>query len=137
MAELKTQPTQASVTAFLARIGDEGRRRECRELSRLMREITGCRPVMWGSSIVGFGKYRYRYETGREGEWFLTGFSPRKNDLTIYVMSGLYRHSDLVKRLGKHRHGKSCLYLKNLQGVDRELLVKLIGDSVELLKESS
>jgi len=136
MAELKTRPTRASVTAFLDGIGDERRRADCKALVKIMRRATGARPVMWGSSIVGFGRYRYRYESGREGDWFLTGFSPRKQALTIYVMAGFKRYGALMRKLGRHRTGSSCLYLRSLEDVDLDVLEALITESVRHLQRT-
>ena len=130
MAELKTRPTKARVAEFLAAIPDEQRRKDCKAVAKLMQEATGAKPVLWGTSIVGFGTYRYKYESGREGEWPVTGFSPRKNDLTLYIMPGFDRYADLLARLGKHRTGKSCLYLKKLADVDLAVLKEIIGKSV-------
>jgi len=130
MAEAKTQPTKASVAAFLAAIPDEQRRKDCKAVAKLMQEVTGAKPVLWGTSIVGFGTYRYRSASGREGDWPVTGFSPRKNDLTLYIMPGFDRYADLLARLGKHRTGKSCLYLKRLADVDLAVLKEIIGTSV-------
>ena len=131
MAEPKTQPTDASVDGFLASIDDETRRRDCEALRDLMREVTGEEPKMWGLSMVGFGTYHYRYATGREGDWPLTGFSPRKRDLTVYVMAGFDRYEELMARLGKHSTGKSCLYLKRLDDVDLDVLRELVARSAE------
>jgi hypothetical protein len=130
MASNKTQPTDASVEAFLDTVEDPGRRADCTALVRLMREVTGQEPRMWGASMVGFGSYHYRYESGREGDFFLAGFSPRKRDLSVYVMAGLERFPELLARLGKHRTGKSCLYLKRLGDVDPDVLRTLIRESV-------
>ena len=137
MAELKTRPNRRSVEAFLRRVKDERRRRDALSLLRLMREATGSEPEMWGDSIVGFGRYHYRYESGREGEWFLTGFSPRRQNLTIYIMPGFERYRDLLKKLGKHRTGKSCLYLNALSEVDLPTLKKLIRQSARVMARSS
>jgi hypothetical protein len=136
MAELKTRPTRASVTAFLDAIGDERRRSECKALVKIMRRVTGARPIMWGPSIVGFGRYRYRYESGREGDWFLTGFSPRKQALTVYVMTGFKRHGTLMRKLGRHKTGASCLYLRSLEDVDPDVLEELIAESVRHLQRT-
>ena len=131
MAELKTKPTETDVSAFLDRVPAE-ERRDCLELLEMLRGITGAEPKMWGASIVGFGKYRYKYESGREGEWMVTGFSPRKNDLTVYVVPGLERYPEILARLGKHKTGKSCLYIKRLDDLDRsafrELMVRAVAD---------
>jgi hypothetical protein len=129
MAELKTKENEASVDEFLAG-ADESRREDCRTLVKLMKEITGQPPKMWGSSMVGFGRYRYKYASGREGEWFQTGFSPRKNDLTIYLRTGFEPSAALMKKLGRHRTGRSCLYVKKLADIDLGVLKELIRDSV-------
>ncbi|MGD8495049.1 MAG: DUF1801 domain-containing protein [Gemmatimonadales bacterium] len=131
MAENKTQPTDASVTAFLDAVEDETRRSDARRVLELMRDVTGEEPRMWGPSIVGFGDYHYRYESGREGDWFLTGFAPRKANLVLYIMSGFPRHAELMERLGKHRTGKSCLYVNRFDDLDLDVLRELIRRSVE------
>ena len=130
MSSPKTTPNKASVKGFLDAVEDPARRRECRDLSALMRAATGRRARMWGTSIVGFGKYRYRYASGREGEWPIVGFSPRKRNLSIYIMPGFARYGALLKRLGKHKMGKSCLYLTRLDDVDRDVLRELIERAV-------
>lgn len=137
MAELKTRPHDGDVDAFLESVEDETRRRDCRVLLELMRQIIGAEPRLWGPSIVGFGSYHFRYESGREGDWFLAGFSPRKRDLTVYVMAGFARYEELMPKLGKHRTGKSCLYLKKLADVDSDVLEELIRGSVEHLRSKS
>lgn len=135
MAELKTKKTKASVSKFLAGIKDEERRRDCRTVARLMKQATGWTPRMWGSAIVGFGDYRYRSpRTGRGGDWFYTGFSPRKGALTLYLMSGLPQYQSLLKRLGKHRTGVGCLYLNRLADVDLDVLRELIATATGDLK---
>jgi hypothetical protein len=134
MVELKTQRNKASVAAFIAGVADEGRRADCRALARLMQEATGEKPAMWGDSIVGFGTYHYVYASGREGDWFLCGFAPRKQDLTLYIMSGFERYGDLMSRLGRHKTGKSCLYVKKLADIDQEALAQLIAASVAHLR---
>lgn len=136
MGGLKTQKTRASVRAFLDGVADERRRRDSFRILALMREVTGEPPRMWGSSIVGFGDYHYRYASGREGDFFLTGFSPRKQSLTLYIMSGFgdYDRSGesaaLLRRLGKFKTGKACLYINSLEDVDLEVLRELIARSV-------
>ena len=130
MAELKTRRTAASPAAFVTRIPDERKRRDAKALLALMKRVTGSRPEMWGSSIVGFGRYHYKYESGWEGDWFLTGFSPRKQSLTVYLMSGFKPYSDLLAQLGKHKTGAGCLYVKSLDDVDLGILAKLIRRSV-------
>ena len=136
MAELKTKQTDESVEAFLNRIPDERRRKDCFLVLKLMKEATKSEPKMWGSSIVGFGPYRYKYESGREGEWFMTGFSPRKQNLTLYIMPGLERFGDLLSKLGKHKIGKSCLYINKLEEIDLSVLKELIGKSIEFLTQA-
>ena len=126
MAELKTTANDRSVEEFLASVEDEERRKDCQEVVGLMRRVTGAEPRMWGPSIVGFGRYRYRYETGREGEWFIAGFSPRKKDLTLYILPGIEAFPEITPRLGRFRTGKSCLYLKKLDDVDRGVLEELL-----------
>jgi len=135
MADLKTTVNKASVTAYLKSVDDEQKRKDCREVIALMREITGKRPKMWGSSIIGFGSYHYRYRSGREGDWPLTGLSPRKQNLTIYIMPGFSRYASLMKKLGKYKTGKSCLYVKTLDDVDRGTLRQLIARSVADMKK--
>lgn len=137
MAELKTKPTDLSVTDFLAAVEDDTRRRECRTVARIMKRVTGKRARMWGSSIVGFGSYHYRYASGREGDWFLTGFSPRKANLTLYIMSGFSRYAELLGKLGRHTTGKSCLYVKRLDDIDQDVLAQLIERSVEYVSRGS
>jgi hypothetical protein len=137
MAELKTKKTEASVDDFIAGIADEQRRADCRTLLAMMKRVTKAPPKMWGASMVGFGSYHYRYASGREGDWFLSGFSPRKQDLTVYVMAGFEDYPELMARLGKYKTGKSCLYLKRLSDVDAAVLEKLIAASVKDMKEHS
>lgn len=133
MATLKTQPTRKSVSAFIATIKDPARRTDCRKVMQLMKKATGARPQLWGPSIVGYGSYHYKYASGREGDWFLTGFSPRKQNLTVYIMSGFSRHGALLKKLGKHKTGSSCLYLNSLTDVEVAVLRELIEESVRFL----
>lgn len=130
MAHNKTQPTPQPVIDFIDGIADESRSSDCRELMTLMSKITGQNAVMWGASIVGFGQYHYKYDSGREGDFFLTGFSPRKQALSIYIISGFDIAPELMEKLGKHKTGKSCLYVKSLDDVDREVLAQLIETSV-------
>ena len=131
MAELKTKQTKASVSAFLNGIGDPKKRKDAKTVAKMMREITGKAPKMWGPGIVGYGTYHYKYATGREGDWFLTGFSSRKQALTLYIMSGFYGDEPLLKKLGKYKTGKACLYIKKLEDVDQGTLRKLIERSVQ------
>ena len=131
MVENKTKPTTASVVLFIKSIENESRRKDCKQLSKLMREITGKRAKMWGDSIVGFGKYHYKYKTGREGDLCVTGFSPRKQNLTIYIMPGFSKYQSLLKKLGRHKTSVSCLYLKNLDTINMKVLKQLIQRSVK------
>ena len=131
----KTVPTGEQVEHFINSVADDRKRRDSWDMIGLMQEITGHEPRMWGSSLVGFGRYHYRYESGREGDSFLTGFSPRKSALTIYVMPGFGRYQDLMERLGPHRTGKSCLYLKSLEAIDRDVLREIISDSVGYMRK--
>jgi hypothetical protein len=136
MAELKTRQTAASVDDFLRQIAGEERREDCRALVRLMSRVTGEPPRMWGPGMVGFGRYHYKYASGREGDWFLTGFAPRKLDLTLYIMAGFDRYGSLMARLGKHRTGKSCLYVKRLSDLDSDVLDELVTASVEHVRHT-
>jgi hypothetical protein len=131
VAENKTKPTNQSVAEFLNKIPDAERREDCRAIAKLMEEITGSKPKMWGPAIVGFGSYHYKYESGREGDSPVTGFSPRKQALTLYIIMGFEKHADLLKQLGKHRTAKSCLYIKRLSDVHVPTLRKLIKASVK------
>jgi hypothetical protein len=131
MAEVKTKETTASVAQFLKGISDTQRREDCRAVAEIMRDVTGEEPKMWGSSIVGFGRYHYKYESGREGDWMITGFSPRKGDLTLYIMGGFESSPELMKKLGKYKTGKTCLYIKKLADVNIGVLRKLVTKSVK------
>ena len=131
MAELKTKQTKASVEKFLNSVKDEKKREDSFKILELMKKITKEEPKMWGPSIIGFGNYHYKYASGREGDWFLTGFSPRKQNLTLYIMSYLKKHKDLLKKLGKHKTGKGCLYINKLDDVDMNVLKELITASVK------
>lgn len=133
MTELKTKQTDESVLAFLDTVSDASRRSDCLAVLEMMKSATNVEPVMWGSNIVGFGRYKYKYEGGREGEWFVTGFSPRKNDLTLYIIPGFERYEKLMTKLGKHKTGRSCLYIKRLDDVDKTVLKKLIEESVKAM----
>ena len=136
MAELKTKPTQASVKEFLNQIPDQERRDDCFAVAKMMEEVTGNKPKMWGPSIVGFGTYHYKYESGREGDWPIAAFSPRKKDLTLYIMMGFFEQNpELMKQLGKHSTGKSCLYIKRLSDIHMPTLKKLIKTSIKQLQD--
>src|SRR5690606_24444143 len=137
MSEPKTKPTGESVTAFLDRVEDDRKREDAYAVMELMREVTGEEPQMWGDSIVGFGSYRYRYASGREGDWPLTGFSPRKQNLTLYINSGFEEYDGLMQQLGKHKTGKSCLYIKRLSDLDLDVLRQLVRESVQHMKETN
>jgi hypothetical protein len=134
MAELKTRQNKASVQAFLKALADPRKRSDCESVMRIMRAATGSPARMWGTSIIGFGSYDYEYASGHKGSWMLCGVSPRKRDLTIYIMSGFADFAVRMKRLGKFRTGKSCLYIKSLADVDQKLLQALIEDSVKYMK---
>lgn len=130
MAELKTKATEASVTAFLDGIADEQKRHDAFAVMNLMHEVTGSEGKMWGSAIVGFGDTHYQYANGRKNDWFLTGFSPRKQNLTLYITGGFDAHGDLLAKLGKHKIGGGCLYINKLKDVDLATLRELIRRSV-------
>jgi uncharacterized protein DUF1801 len=130
MAELKTRKTAASVDAFLRSVPDPEQREDAKRLLKLMREVTGEKPRMWGSSIVGFGDRRYKYATGRDVDWFAAGFSPRKGNLSLYLGVSLDAHAALLKRLGKHKTGKGCVYIKRLEDVDLDVVRQLVRTSV-------
>ena len=130
MAELKTRPTDADVGTFLDSVADERRRDDAKAVCRLMQEVTGEEPVLWGTGIVGFGSVRLRYASGRELDWPVTGFSPRKTATTVYLMDGFEERSDLLARLGPHSTGRSCLHLKRLSDVDLAVLRELVAESV-------
>jgi hypothetical protein len=131
----KTTQTKASVSAFLDAIPDAQRRKDAKAVSKLMQAVTGEKPAMWGPSIVGFGKERYQSPaTGRGGEWFTAGFSPRKDALTLYLIGGFDQHSTLLEKLGNCKTGKCCLYIKRLDDVDRQALKTLVAKSVKSAK---
>ncbi|MCG8371098.1 MAG: DUF1801 domain-containing protein [Proteobacteria bacterium] len=134
MAGNKTQPTKASVTEFLNSVEDRQQRADARKVGAMMRKATGKRPKMWGPSIVGYGSYHYKYDSGREGDFILTGYSPRKTALTVYIMPGFERFDALMKKLGKYKTGKSCLYIKRLSDVDENVLERLIDESVKHMR---
>jgi len=135
MAQNTTGETKASAAAFLNAIEDPHKRSDARKVAAIMRKATGSTAKMWGSSIVGFGKYHYKYASGHEGEWALVGLSPRKNNLVVYIMPGFSSFSSLMKKLGKYKTGKSCLYLNHLADVDERTLEQLIDKSVKLMRK--
>ncbi len=132
---LKTVPNAGDVATFIAGL-PAGRREDARRLIEIMQGITRAEPVMWGSNIIGFGSYHYRYNSGREGDWFVVGFSPRKQGLTLYIMGGIERHGALLENLGPYKHGKSCLYLKNLDSIDLPTLKRLVRASVRYVRQA-
>jgi hypothetical protein len=133
---LKTQRHAGSVRQFLGNIPDERRRKDARAVSLLMEDITGEKPSMWGASMVGFGSYHYKYASGQEGDWPLVAFAPRKDSLTLYIMPGFAEYSDLLEKLGKHKTGRSCLYIKSLDDVHVPTLRTLVRQSVKHMKKT-
>ena len=136
MYELKTKENEASVEAYLQAIEPEQKQTDCREISSIMSAASGFPPKMWGTSIVGFGSYHYKYPSGHEGDASLTGFSARKRNITIYILPGFDTYEDLMDGLGKFKIGKSCLYINSLADIDREILKELIAKSVEHMKQT-
>lgn len=134
MADLKTKATNADVHIFIASITDAGQRAGCEKIMQLMQAASGETPKMWGASIVGFGSYNYAYDSGRDGTWFLMGFSPRKNNITLYFMAGTERYKTELQQLGKHTTGKSCLYIKSLDEIKLPVLKKIMRQNLEDLK---
>ena len=137
MADLKTKPNDQSVIEFLDKISDEKKRKDSYAVLELMQQVTNMEPKMWGDSMVGFGNYHYIYESGREGDWFLTGFSPRKQNLTLYIMSGFDQYDILLQKLGKFTTGKACLYIKKIEDIDLSLLRELVRQSVDFVAKSN
>jgi hypothetical protein len=137
MTDPRTRPTDADVGAFLDAVPGERRREEARAVCGLMQRVTGEQPVLWGTSIVGFGRVRLRYASGRELDWPATGFSPRKVATTVYLMNGFEEYTELLAQLGPHSVGKSCLYLKRLSDVDLDILAALVAESVRHVTEDA
>jgi hypothetical protein len=137
MAELKTKLNDGDVHAFLNSISDEKKRQDSFAILKLMQEATNAKPKMWGDSIVGFGSYHYKYASGREGDWFLAGFSPRKQNLTLYIMPSFEKYETLLNKLGKHSTGKSCLYIKKIEDVDLDVLKELVERSVQHMAKAN
>ena len=135
MAEPKTKPTKQSVAGFLKTVTDAQMREDAGAVIEIMRGATKADPVMWGTSIIGFGSYRYKYASGREGDWPIVGLSPRKKNLTIYIMPGFAEHGNLLAKLGKHSIGGSCLYIRRLSDIDLPTLKKLVTLSVASMKK--
>lgn len=132
--ELKTKLNDANVQSFLNTVDDDEKRADCVRVAELMSKVTGEEPKMWGPSIIGFGSTHLKYPTGRELDWMLTGFSPRKANITLYIMSGFARYDELMSKLGKYKTGKSCLYIKRLADVDMNVVEELVAASVEHVK---
>jgi len=137
MAELKTKLTQASVDEFLNAIQDAQIRQDCWAVVEIMQEATQAPPQMWGASIVGFGSYHYKYASGREADWMLTGFAPRKQNITLYIMAGFEPYDQMLAQLGKHTCGKSCLYIKRLSDVHVPTLKQLVHASVQHMRATN
>lgn len=135
--EVKTKVNEASVTDFLNSVEDEQKRKDSFEVLKLMKQVSKEDAKMWGSSIVGFGSYHYKGASGREGDWMLIGFSPRKQNITLYIMPGFERYPTLMKKLGKYSTGKSCLYIKKLSDVDVTVLKELMAESLKVMKKQS
>lgn len=131
MAELKTKENDGDVEAFLNSVENERKRKESFEILGMMKRLSGETPRMWGPSIIGFGNYHYKYASGREGDWFKVGFSPRKQNFSLYLMSGIHKYPQLLSKLGKHKTGKGCLYINKLDDVDLEVLQALIKGNLE------
>jgi hypothetical protein len=136
MAANKTQPTEQSVVDFINKVENEQKRQDAFELMEMMQELSGEAPKMWGASIVGFGTYHYKYESGREGDFLRIGFSPRKTALSLYIMSGFSRYQELMEKLGKYKTGKACLYVKKLDDLNRGVLKELMRESLKYMEET-
>jgi hypothetical protein len=136
MYELKTKQTDDSVTKFLNTVEDEVKRKDCFEIVDMMRVATGEPPKMWGASIIGFGKYHYKYDSGHEGDMCVIGLSPRKQNIALYIPGGIHKYDDLLEKLGKHKTGKGCLYINNLEKLDTGVLKEIINRSVKTATKS-
>jgi hypothetical protein len=134
MAELKTRKNAASISAFLKK-ADPKKRDACEVILDIMGDATGEEPVMWGSTIIGFGSYHFKYATGKEGDWALIGVSPRKQNISVYIMDGFSRYEKLLSKLGKHKIGKSCLYINKLSDIDMKVFARLVQSSVRNMKK--
>ena len=135
MKDNKTQPSQQSVISFIESVDSEQRKKDAHQLLSFMKDITQEKAVLWGPSLIGFGKYHYKCDSGREGDFFEVGFSPRKTALTIYIMSGFSKHDALMSKLGKYKTGKSCLYVKKLDDIDMDILRELIVESIKFIRK--
>ena len=131
MSDVKTKSTDADVKAFIDGVIHDQRRRDTEKLVAMMARVTGHPAKMWGSAIIGFDSYTYTYESGKTGDWMITGMSPRKTSLSVYIMPGFDKYGEILERLGKHKTGKSCLYINKLDDVDLGVLEELIGKSVD------
>lgn len=129
MSDLKTKPSKASAIKYIKSVDHPTRQKDGLTLLELMTEITGEKPVMWGGSIIGFGSYHFKYASGREGDWMKTGFSPRKSNISLYIMNGFDEYESLLSQLGKHKTGNSCLYINKLADIDIEILKEMIHHS--------
>ena len=134
-ANNKTVPTQLKVQDYLNAIEDPQRKEDCMKIHDIMKKITGREPRMWGTSIVGFGTYHYKYESGREGNMLMTGFSNRKQAITLYILGGLKKRAEQLEKLGPHKNGKSCLYVKRLSDIDTDILTEMIQDDFDHVQE--
>ena len=137
MAELKTKKNDASVADFLNAVEKDQKRADAWTILEMMKEITGDEPAMWGDSIVGFGTYHYHYATGREGDWMVVGFSPRKRNLSLYIMSGFSEFEELLAKLGKHKTGVGCLYINKLGDIDMDVLREIVTKSVAFMRQNN
>ena len=137
MSDLKTKRNDGNVMKFLESVENKQRRKDALAVLNLMKDVMDEEPEMWGDSIVGFGSYHYQYASGREGDWFLTGFSPRKQSLTVYITAGFDHYDELMSKLGKHKTGKSCLYINKLEDVDTDVLKQLVIESVDHMKKTN
>ena len=137
MSQNKTVANENNVMAFLNAVEPEKKREDSLIITKLMEEVTGEQATMWGTSIVGFGNHHYRYESGREGDMPLVGFSPRKQAITLYIMAGFDAYDDLLGKLGKHKIGKSCLYIKKIEDVDLDVLRELVKQSAEHMRKTN
>ncbi len=136
MAKVKTAQNNQSVLGFIGHVENEQRKTDSLVLLEIFKEVSGKEPMMWGNSMIGFGSYHYKYKSGREGEWFLTGFSPRKQNLTIYIMGGFSHHEESLKHLGKYKKSKGCLYINKLADIDMAILKGIISKSIKVIQEA-
>ncbi|MFC2126382.1 DUF1801 domain-containing protein [Bacteroidota bacterium] len=134
MSDLKTKRNKGSVTTFLDSVKNKKRRDDSYVVLDIMKEITGSEPEMWGTSIIGFGTYHYKYKSGREGDWFLCGFSPRVQSLTLYIMTGFSKYEEILRQIGKYKTGKACFYINKIEDINLDVLKELIRESVDFLK---